>query len=216
MKVDFPALKEFIQPGGGFATRYKHQVNDIHLVATYLTPKNYHLPLGIDEEHRIFLFFEKYTSSEIDSAKAHEEFRDFRKQRCVFGPDHFCWKEDNNPKAFWEGQSSHTQILGDLGYHIFSTPANSVPSERSFSAQNFIHTKTRNALHTDQVDKLIYTYMNSRILSRLEAAEKKSIDVSHQQVHITGSNLQLSNEDEVELEEILLEDESMDEDEELD
>ena len=46
--------------------------------------------------------------------------------------------------------------------------------------------------------------------------EKKSIDVSHQQVHITGSNLQLSNEEEVELEEILLEDESMDEDEELD
>jgi hypothetical protein len=216
MKVDFPALEEFIQPGGGFATRYKRQVNDIHLVATYLTPKNYHLPLGIDEEHRIFLFFEKYTSSEIDSAKAREEFRDFRKQRRVFGPDRFCWKEDNNPKTFWEGQSSHTQILGDLGYRIFSTPANSVPSERSFSAQNFIHTKTRNALHTDRVDKLIYTYMNSRILSKLEAAEKKSINLSHQQVHITGSNLQLSNQEEVELEEILLEDESMDEDEELD
>ena len=57
--------------------------------------------------------------------------------------------------------------------------------------------------------------MNCRILSRIQSAEfKKSVDsVPNPQIHVTGSNLQLSNEEEVELEEILLNDESMNEDE---
>lgn len=218
MQTDFPSLEEFLTPDtGSFALRFKRQVNDIHLVATYLTPANHKLQLNANEEHQIFLFFEKYTSSETESAKAREEFRDFRKQRNVFAPDRFCWKEKDNPKAFWDGQSSHTQSLGDIAYRIFSTPANSVPSERAFSTQNFIHTKTRNALHTTRVDKLVYTYMNSRILSKIAATGKQSVDsdVPPQESQITGSNFQLSNEEEVELEDILMNDESMGEEEEL-
>ena len=102
MKADFPVLEEFIQSDHekAFPARFKRQVNDIHRVATYLTPTNYNLSLDMDDEYRIFSFFQKYMSSETDSAKAREEFRDFRKQRRAFGSDRFCWKDDKDPKAF--------------------------------------------------------------------------------------------------------------------
>jgi hAT family C-terminal dimerisation region len=44
--------------------------------------------------------------------------------------------------------------------------ANSVPCERAFSALNQLHTKTRNALTPERVDKLLYIQINSRTLRR--------------------------------------------------
>src|SRR5579859_4408750 len=69
-----------------------------------------------------------------------------------------------NRGEFWVSTINCTKALGTLCNRLFSTPANSVPSERSFSAQNYIHTKTRNSLKPDRVDKLTYIYMNSRVL----------------------------------------------------
>jgi hypothetical protein len=41
-----------------------------------------------------------------------------------------------------------------------------VPCERAFSALNQLHTKTRNALTPERVDKLLYIQINSRTLRR--------------------------------------------------
>jgi hypothetical protein len=41
-----------------------------------------------------------------------------------------------------------------------------VPCERAFSALNQLHTKTRNALTPERVDKLLYIQINSRTLKR--------------------------------------------------
>jgi len=58
----------------------------------------------------------------------------------------------------------HAPVLGKLGNRIFQAPANSVPSKRSFSTQNFLHSKAHNHLDPIRVDKLTYIYMNSRVL----------------------------------------------------
>lgn len=63
---------------------------------------------------------------------------------------------------------SECHLLRSLAIRIWSTPANSVPSERAFSAQNFIHTKLRNSLSATNVDKLVYIYMNSRYFKNLQ------------------------------------------------
>ena len=39
-------------------------------------------------------------------------------------------------------------------------------SERAFSAMNLIHTKLRNRLGAEKANKLVYIYMNQRILDK--------------------------------------------------
>ena len=48
---------------------------------------------------------------------------------------------------------------------LLETHANSVPSERAFSAMNLTATKKRNRLSVEKLNKLCYIYMNSRALS---------------------------------------------------
>ena len=74
-----------------------------------------------------------------------------------------CWNYKLDPRKFWIIAMHHAPVLGKLGNRIFQAPANSVPSERSFSTQNFLHSKTRNRLGAMRVDKLTYIYMNSRV-----------------------------------------------------
>ena len=66
-----------------------------------------------------------------------------------------------------------SKFLRCLAMCIFATPANSIPSERAFSAQNFIHTKLHNSLHPSRVDKLVFIYMNSRVLKNQQRSSYK-------------------------------------------
>ncbi|KAH8754834.1 hypothetical protein F5883DRAFT_183290 [Diaporthe sp. PMI_573] len=50
---------------------------------------------------------------------------------------------------------------------LFQALANSVPSERSFSAANFIHSRSRNRLNQAAVNKLTFIYTNHRTLQQL-------------------------------------------------
>jgi hypothetical protein len=94
----------------------------------------------------------------------HTHFSLWREQLTPFKKGAFCWKfAGTGAREFWISTINRTKALGTLCNRLFSTPANSVPSERSFSAQNYIHTKTRNSLKPDRVDKLTYIYMNSRV-----------------------------------------------------
>ena len=49
-----------------------------------------------------------------------------------------------------------------------NTLANSVPSERSFSAISFVHTKARNRLTPMHADMQAFIFMNDRVLDRLK------------------------------------------------
>jgi len=79
-----------------------------------------------------------------------------------------CWTLVNHPKLFWLSTFSHTKSLGKLAYRMFCTPVNSVASERAFSAQNIIHTKSRNQLQSERADKLVYLYINGRQVTQFE------------------------------------------------
>lgn len=72
----------------------------------------------------------------------------------------------NNPYHFWLRMSAQYPdcILVKPALRLFSCLANSVPSERSFSHQNYIHNKVRNRLDQEVVDKLTFVYYNSRAL----------------------------------------------------
>ncbi|UPK92311.1 hypothetical protein LCI18_003246 [Fusarium solani-melongenae] len=59
-------------------------------------------------------------------------------------------------------------ILARVAVKVMNTLANSVPSERSFFAISFIHTKARNRLTPMHADMQAFILMNNRVLNRLK------------------------------------------------
>jgi len=200
-KLDYPdALTPFMAVDNetGFAGRYKRQVMPIHVAAYYLLPetRNKHIPENFDSQ--LQAFFRKFTSSEDNYETLSYEFESFRAQVAPFEYGRRCWTLPKNPKLFWHATMSHTMLIGKLGDRLFSTPCNSVASERAFSIQNLIHTKSRNQLKSETTNKLTYVYTNGRSLEQFEemfvlpnSIKDKSID-------------KYTVEDEVELENSLL------------
>jgi hypothetical protein len=116
----------------------------------------------------------------------------------------------DNPIRFWKSyfESEDHDELARLAVRIFETIANSVASERAFSAMNLIVTKLWNRLSAKKADKLIYIYMNQRVLDKIGDL-------------LLGDWVEKSDEDQFQLEELLLsideEDDNtkLDEDEEV-
>ena len=96
------------------------------------------------------------------------DFLSFRAKKGVFSPTAPCWTQATNPLRFWQLHAIISNGLGTLAVRLFSTPANTVPSERAFSAQNLIHDKKRNRLSSEKANKLVYIHMNQRILESLD------------------------------------------------
>jgi len=201
-------LEMFISADGAFAQRYARQVLPIHIVAYYLMPettlRDRHNPdktkaaIPVNMEQQITVFFRRYTSSEADAKILIREFMTFRAQHPPFEAGRLFWEESTNPSLFWELAMGDTVLLSRIACRIFSTPVNSVASERAFSIQNLIHTKTRNRLHSAKADKLAYIYTNARILHRFDG--KVSLES-----FLSKEVNSLSDNEEVLLEDMLLE-----------
>ena len=58
-------------------------------------------------------------------------------------------------------------------------PGNSVPGERAWSIQNLILTKTWNGIKDINVDRLLFIYMNERILNRPAEPHNKKLPYTH-------------------------------------
>src|SRR5579859_2016235 len=197
-KTDFAVeLGDFMSPGNGtFALRYQRQIKPIHVAAYYLLPETRTKTITEYFDNQIQIFWRRYTTSTADYETICFEFESFRAQEPPFEHGRRCWTLVTHPKLFWHSTFSHTKLLGKLAYRLFCTPVNSVASERAFSAQNYIHSKTRNALHSERADKLVYLYINGRRVSQFEnffanAVKSKLIR-------------DLTEDDEVKLENILI------------
>jgi hypothetical protein len=100
---------------------------------------------------------------------------------------------------YWQSYNNHPEHceLAKLAIRIFKTIANSVASERAFSAIGLIVTRLRNRLGAEKADKLIYIYLNQRVLDR------------HGDL-LLGDWVDKTDKEQVELEELLLEFEAED------
>ena len=177
---------------GAFHRRYNRQVTTIHTVAYFLMPENRQVQIPVVYERPIYNFFRQYTNSQTEYETICEEFQAFRSQQAPFESIRVCWDHIQKPKVFWSHQGSYTSMIGTLAKRIFSTPVNSVASERAFSIQNLIHTKLRNCLQSERVNKLTFAYMNARVLRSIE--QKLTAQLVHS----------LTPEEELALEEAML------------
>jgi hAT family C-terminal dimerisation region len=73
---------------------------------------------------------------------------------------------------FWQLHFNNNNVLSQLADRVLYILATSIPCERAFSALNQLHTKTRNALTPERVNKLLYIQINRRTLRRDALAGK--------------------------------------------
>jgi hypothetical protein len=216
MKNDFPILEDFLVPEGPFITRFKRQIEPIHHVAYFLDPTNIGLNLPANTEKEILQFFREYVSTEGEAEELMMEFADFRCQMDDYAPTRWCWKMQDKPIRFWQWiQQDSTKMLPKLAVRIFGSPANSVTSERAFSTQNFLHDKVRNALQSERVNKLIFIYMNQRVLRQIQDQTNERPLVPNR-LFDTSPLHNLTEAEEVELENAMVEDGELLIDDELD
>jgi hypothetical protein len=194
-ETDIPELTEFVKEDGTFAKRFKRQVVPIHILAYYLHPDNVNVPMTAEHEMICFKFLENFLPIRQDLHTAWAELQQFRGQVAPFIKSRPCWIFGDKPHLFWVSMKIHAPILGNIAARVFETPTNSVASEHSFSIQNHLHSKLRASLLSKTVNKLTYTYINGRLLRKIELLKDDKNDESLKSP---------TDEEEVELENILL------------
>lgn len=144
------------------------QLLPIHRVAYYLHPSNSKASIKDNDLKEVEKFFERYI---LDYKLAFEHFFDFRNHEGNFSNTAIAQGYSDRPKMFWSCQEMFSPALASFAKRLLTTIGNSVPSERVFSAMNYIHSKTRNRLSPQRANKLQYIYMNSRTLVKQNSLE---------------------------------------------
>ncbi|KJZ68012.1 hypothetical protein HIM_11626 [Hirsutella minnesotensis 3608] len=174
--IDYAELKRLRK------RRFDLQTDDIHYLAFALDPATTnprHSALTTDIVRRAHKFLEENISGE-EYGLVFREFCQFRaREGSLFGPGSRMYKAapENTPHNqhildCWRYLHSMNISLAAIAKRVLGALANSVPSERSFSATNYLHNRIRNRLTVNSTNKLTFIYMNSRVLRRLETARE--------------------------------------------
>ena len=154
--------------------RFDRQITPLHVAAYYLQPQHFNSDILPTLQDQILDLLKAYIP---DFSTAYKQFFDFRLQRNAFQPSSRSWTMVDDPVIFWAYHRAMCLELSAFADHLLTTIANSVPSERSFSTINYIHSKTRNALTLERVDKLEFIYINTRLLKKLQIHEPTDADL---------------------------------------
>lgn len=167
--------------------RLDKQTYDIHFIADALRPdttgKHSKLPPSVFA--RVKEYLRKQFEDDEEYRRAMKEFTHFRMRSggpdSLFTEDSAVYDDGFKPVLAWQCLLNQGSLLAGVAVRVLSTLANSVPSERSFSAISFVHTKTRNRLLPVHADMQAFIFMNDRVLERLEdkthASKKRWADL---------------------------------------
>ena len=189
--------------------RFLTQVTELHVIAALLIPRNYAVTsIGQTPEAAFggFMtrFFQQYTPPE-QLTNCMRDFWAFRARKNAFFPhEASVWTFIEDPVVFWETAAKFAPVLGELAGRLMQVPGNSVPGERAWSIQNLVLTKTQNGIKDINVDRLLFIYMNERILNRPAEPHKKKLPYTH--------GILLPDEELAELEDLMLRTGTVDED----
>ena len=77
-----------------------------------------------------------------------------------------CWKTSENLLYSIGNQMVLLARAAEIALRVFSMSASTTASERNFSTFGFIHSKQRNCLSNESVEKLVFIKTNYHALSR--------------------------------------------------
>ena len=169
-----PSLPDLLQL---FAKRMDRQVLALHWTAYFLTPANVGVTTTVEQQNMVIEYLRNAHSDPIIQNHGQEQYYIYRANDGPFGSHNLAWNI-TSPTTFWHAQHTFSLEISLLATRLFRTPANFVPSERSFSAQNLIHSEVRNSLNSIQVDKLTYIYLNCHVLDHKAGEPRQWQDLS--------------------------------------
>ena len=156
------------------------------MIAALLIPRNYAVTsMGqtLEAAFGSFMtrFFQQYSLPEQLTNCMQDFWAFWARKDAFFPPEASVWTFVEDPVVFWETAAKFASILGELAGRLMQVPGNSVLGERAWSIQNLILTKTRNGIKDINVNRLLFIYMNKRILNRPVEAEqhKKKLPYTH-------------------------------------
>jgi hypothetical protein len=202
MQESLPCLRDYLHFTDGtrndhtLQARYNRQVRPIHIVAFFLDPMNLSTKLDQTQDTQLWQFFARHSSSPSEAKAMQVEFLHFRRQHRPFHLTRKCWNHADDPYVFWLMATEFTDFVVPLAIRVYSTPANSVPSEHTVSVMNVIHKKDRNRLQAERVDKLSFIYSNTRTF---RASQSQNIKMGN--IRLVNP---LTEEEEIEIEEQLM------------
>lgn len=181
--------------------RYLTQITELHVIATLLIPRNY-ATTSVGQTSKIAFedfmtrFFQQYASPN-QLINCMRDFWAFRaRKNAFFSHEASVWTYIEDPVVFWETAAKFTPVLGDLAGRLMQVPGNSVPGERAWSIQNLILIKTRNEIKDVNMNRLLYIYINERVLNRPPNSHKKKLPYTH--------GILISDEELAELKDLML------------
>ncbi|KAL5610907.1 hypothetical protein FOBRF1_007024 [Fusarium oxysporum] len=155
--------------------RMDKQTYDIHYAGFALRPDTVGTKLEEQLMMKVLQFF-KSAVNPADYLHIVREFNHFRAQSGGrFAAGGLVYSKEWTPLDAWILLDNQGSKLAALAARIFGTIANSIPSERSFSAVNFLHSKARNRLTPANADKLAFIYMNERVLERITQSQNQPL-----------------------------------------
>jgi hypothetical protein len=160
-------IKSFLEDNNSksWNTRINRQVTGLHTAAYYLQPCNIDKLINQGQQDQIRKLFKQYFSNYDTIFRS---FLDFRNRCGIFHPGSEAWSMTEDRDLFWLYNQAMCPILSALAIRLLNTIANSVPSERVSSNMNYTHSKARNRLSLETVDKLLFIYINSRTLQHIK------------------------------------------------
>jgi hypothetical protein len=165
--------------------RMDKQTYDIHYAGFALRPDTVGTKLEEQLMMKVLQFF-KSAVNPADYLHIVREFNHFRAQSGgQFAAGGLVYSKEWTPLDAWMLLDNQGSKLAALAVRIFGTIANSVPSERSFSAVNFLHSKARNRLTSANADKLAFIYMNERVLERITQSQNQPLGHHRNEVDST-------------------------------
>ena len=101
-------------------------------------------------------------------------------------------KENLSVKDWWILHGRSWPLLQKVAVQIFSLVCTSATSERNFSDMGFIHSKLRNCLKEEKVDKLVYIKCNAKAFGGKKGVIV-DIDEDNEIVILNGSSYTTSS-----------------------
>jgi hypothetical protein len=151
--------------------RFELLYGDTHGIAYLLDPRyigdGMPMPFREDIESKIFTHhLDDKDPSPEKKTKIYQEYTSFRS--CAMqqrSSNSFKYQmlavQRSTIFTFWDCHKQDWPMLARLALKVFSLASSSAASERNFSSMAFIHSKLRNCLSPETVEKLVYIKTNN-------------------------------------------------------
>jgi hypothetical protein len=159
-------------------SRRKRQLTDLHELAHVLMPTTirdgYTFPPGMQQ--RLLDLLRVYIPDDSEYDNAEGAFLDYVTQMRAFHAGDQRWHAAGSPHRFWQRYNDESRSLTLFTMRLLKTVANSAACERAFSHMKRLHSKVRNRLDPERVNKLLFIAINEPILRQSTPWESLCFD----------------------------------------